>query len=76
MKKITFLMAGMAALALSSCSDDKEPVYTPLNDKVATFQLNTPPFANQELVLGEGANDMLTLTVYQQPDYGFNASVN
>lgn len=76
MKKITLLMAGMAALALSSCSDDKEPVYTPLNDQVASFQLNTPPFANQELVLGEGANDMLTLTVYQQPDYGFNASVN
>lgn len=76
MKKITLLMAGMAALALSSCSDDKEPVYTPLNDQVASFQLNTPPFANQELVLGEGANDMLTLSVYQQPDYGFNASVN
>lgn len=76
MKKITLLMAGMAALALSSCSDDKEPVYTPLNDKVPTFELNTPPFASQELVLGEGANDMLTLSVYQQPDYGFNASVN
>lgn len=70
------MMAGMAALAFSSCSDDKEPVYTPLNDKVASFQLNTPPFASQELVLGDGANDMLTLTVYQQPDYGFNASVN
>ncbi|MFG6390876.1 MAG: hypothetical protein K1V76_01005 [Candidatus Amulumruptor sp.] len=46
MKKITLLMAGMAALALSSCSDDKEPVYTPLNDKVPTFELNTPPFAS------------------------------
>lgn len=61
----------MAAVALgfSSCSEDKDPVYTPPTQ----FVLNTPVMTDQYIELAEGGTLEL---VASQPDYGYSAVAN
>lgn len=67
MKKISIFLAFLVAICtLSSCVDEREPIYqNPTN-----FQLNTPALANQLFQLTE--KGAMTLT-WSQPDYGYSA---
>ncbi|MDE6416313.1 MAG: SusE domain-containing protein [Duncaniella sp.] len=70
MKKLSLIMAGVAAVfGLSSCDDDKEPVYTPPTADTE-FILNEPALANELITLTEESTIELTCS---QPDYGFSA---
>ena len=63
-------MAGVAAVfGLSSCDDDKEPVYTPPTADTE-FILNEPALANELITLTPESTVELTCS---QPDYGFSA---
>lgn len=67
MKKISILMAAAAvALGLTSCSEDRDPVY----QMPTTFVLNTPAMEDQYVNLQAG--NTLEL-VCSQPDYGYSA---
>lgn len=66
-------MAGVAAVfGLSSCEDDKEPVYTPPTADTE-FILNEPALANELITLSAESTIELTCS---QPDYGFSAITN
>ncbi|MDE5828868.1 MAG: SusE domain-containing protein [Duncaniella sp.] len=70
MKKLSLIMAGVAAVfGLSSCDDDKEPVYTPPTADTE-FILNEPALANELITLTPESTVELTCS---QPDYGFSA---
>lgn len=70
MKKISIIMALFAAvLGLSSCENDKDPVY----QKPTEFKLNTPALAAQYFELTPEGTVQFTCS---QPDYGFVASAN
>ena len=70
MKKLSYILtAACAVWALSSCSEDKEPVYhapTP-----GSFSLYEPAMQDQYIELAEGGT--LELVTSGQPDYGFSA---
>ena len=73
MKKISyFLTAACAILALTSCSEDKDPKYhapTP-----GSFSLYAPAMQDQYIVLT--SDGTLELTTSGQPDYGYSAVAN
>lgn len=70
MKKLYIFSAlAVAALGFTACEDDKEPVYSAPTE----FVLNTPPMANQTLILQEG--DLVNFTC-SQPDYGVSLVTN
>lgn len=70
MKKLyIFATLAVAALGFTACEDDKEPVYNAPTE----FVLNTPPMADQALVLTKGANINFTCT---QPNYGVSLVTN
>lgn len=70
MKKISYLLtAACAVLALSSCQQDRDPVYHAPTE--GSFELYTPAMADQYIALN--SEDVLTLTTSGQPDYGYSA---
>ncbi len=70
MKKFAYILAGVAAVfGLSSCEDDKEPVYTPPTAD-SKFVLNEPALGNEQFTLTP--ETVLEFTC-SQPDYGFSA---
>lgn len=70
MKKISlFLAAAAAVLGFTSCTEDKEPVYTVPTE----FILNTPAMADQYIELSDAGTIEL---VASQPDYGYSAVAN
>lgn len=72
MKKFLYLLAGaMVASAMSSCEDDKEPVYK----APTTFEVNTPTMQDQYLATTANMDDQSTfqLVCKSQPDYGYSA---
>ena len=70
MKKFAYILAGVAAVfGLSSCEDDKEPVYTPPTADTE-FILNEPALANELFTLTPETTLELTCS---QPDYGYSA---
>lgn len=73
MKKIIYLMAGVAlAAGVSSCEDDKEPLFkVPAADSMV---INTPPLQDQLLVTTNNMEDKTTFVLTtSQPDYGYSA---
>lgn len=70
MKKLTYLMtAACAVLALSSCKQDRDPVYHDAHP--GSFMLYVPAMQSQYIPLQEGA--LLDLTTTGQPHYGYSA---
>ena len=67
-------MACAAALVagLSSCSQDRDPVY----HAPTKFVLNEPVMQDQHIALEEDNQDATIELVASQPDYGFSAIVN
>lgn len=62
-------------MGFASCESTTDPKLQ-LPDQaegVVSFEINTPAFANEELVLGEEGT--LPIIVHSQPDYGFPAAV-
>ena len=76
MKKIIYLLAGVAlAAGFSSCEDDKEPQFkVPAADSMV---INTPPMQDQLLVTTNNMEDKSTFVLTtSQPDYGYSAVAN
>lgn len=74
MKKVIYLMAGMALAAASTgCVDTEKPVYT----EPTKFIVNNPPLQDELL---ETSGDMETTATFSlvcsQPDYGFAAQAD
>lgn len=69
MKKLSIFFAFLVAMcSLSSCVDDREPIY---QDPTA-FQLNTPALADHLYQLSEDGTMEIS---WSQPDYGYSAIV-
>ncbi|MDE6287240.1 MAG: SusE domain-containing protein [Muribaculaceae bacterium] len=67
MNKLSILMAAaLVAVGVSSCSEDREPVYK----APTTFVLNEPAMSDQYIDLQDGNSLQL---VCSQPDYGYSA---
>ncbi len=67
MNKISIFMAAAAVvLGVSSCSEDRDPVY----QAPTTYVLNVPAMQDQYIALEKGATLEL---VSSQPDYGYSA---
>lgn len=74
MKKLSIFLASAALVALTACEDDKTPTLnSSLQDTMDAFTINPIAYADQTINLSEEGE--LTLSVYQQPDYGFPGAV-
>lgn len=80
MKKIIYMMAGVAlASAVSSCVDTEKPVFQMPNEETAkNFIINQPPFQNEFLSTTGDLEDKSTFNIdlKGQPDYGFPTQAN
>lgn len=75
MKKLSIFLASAALVALTACEDDKTPALNgAVQDSMDAFTINPIPYADQTINLSEEGD--LTVSIYQQPDYGFPGSVN
>lgn len=69
MKKVIYMLAGLAALSLASCEDSKEPVL----ETPTSFTLNESSLADQYLATTGDADDPATFNLFcSQPDYGIS----
>lgn len=80
MKKIIYMMAGVAlASAVSSCVDTEKPVFQVPNEETAkNFIINQSPFQNEFLSTTGDLEDKSTFNIdlKGQPDYGFPTQAN
>lgn len=74
MKKLIYLMAGVAlAASVSSCVDTEKPVFK----EPTKFIVNRPPLQDEYLATTSDIDDKSTFNLTcSQPDYGFAAKAN